>query len=358
MPEVDIVEDNKSAEVGLHGFSRARLHELMRAMLLYRRFEEKTEEAYAIGKIGGFCHVHIGQEAAAAGTILPLRREDYVIGAYRAHTQAIAKGIEPKAVMAELYGKATGCSGGLGGSMHLFNKDVGFMGGHGIVGAQAALAVGIAFGIKYRDQDNVVVCFLGDAAVNQGAFHEVMNMVAIWNLPVIYAVENNGYGMGTEFTRVSTTEMARKSASHGVPATVVNGQDILETYRTFEELIERTRTGGGPQFVDVRTYRFRGHSMSDPVSGTYRSKQEVERKVDCYDPITLFRDQLFEAGLMSQDELEVLDAEVKVEVGEVEAFAEASAEPEESAIYDFVYSEINEHGRLFLDGRAEGQSNG
>lgn len=358
MSEVDTVERDRPATQELHGFSRERLHELMRAMLLYRRFEEKIEEAYAIGKIGGFCHVHIGQEATAAGTILPLRREDYVISAYRAHTQAIAKGVEPRAVMAELYGKATGCCGGLGGSMHLFNKAVGFMGGHGIVGAQAALAVGIAFGIKYRDEDNVVVCFLGDAAVNQGAFHEAMNMAAIWNLPVIYAVENNGYGMGTEFTRVSTTEMARKSASHGVPATVVNGQDVLETYRTFEELVERTRTGGGPQFVDVRTYRFRGHSMSDPVSGTYRSKQEVDRKVDCDDPITLLKDQLFEADLMSQDELEALDAEVMVEVDEVEAFAESSPEPEESAIYDFVYSQKNEHGRLFMDGHDRGQANG
>lgn len=358
MPEVDIAERNKSAEQELHGFSRARLHELMRAMLLYRRFEEKTEEAYAIGRIGGFCHVHIGQEAAAAGTILPLRKDDYVISAYRTHTQAIAKGVDPKAVMAELYGRATGCSGGLGGSMHLFNKDVGFMGGHGIVGAQAPLAVGIAFGIQYRKQDDVVVCFLGDAAVNQGAFHEAMNMAAIWKLPVIFAVENNEYGMGTQFTRVSTTEMARKSASHGVPATVVNGQDLLETYRTFEDLVDRTRGGGGPQFVDVRTYRFRGHSMSDPVSGTYRSKQEVEQRVDFDDPITLFRDRLFENDLMSQDELEALDAEVKREVDEVEAFAESSPEPDEDAVYDFVYSQVDQHGRLFLDGREHGGADG
>ena len=185
----------------LGGFSKGKLVELLRQMLLYRRFEEKAEEAYAIGKIGGFCHLHIGQEGAAAGCILPLRQDDYVISSYRSHTQALAKGLSPEAVMSELYGKAGGTSGGAGGSMHIFGADVGFMGGNGIVGAQAPLALGMAWAIHYRGGDQVCVCFLGDAAVNQGAFHESMNMAAIWNLPVIYVVENNAYGMGTKFTR-------------------------------------------------------------------------------------------------------------------------------------------------------------
>ena len=255
----------------LGGFASEDLLHILRQMLLYRRFEEKAEEAYAIGRIGGFCHLHIGQEGVAAGSILPLRQDDYVISAYREHTQALAKGLSPEAVMAELYGKAAGASGGMGGSMHMFGAEQGFMGGHGIVGAQTALALGFAWAIKYRGEDRVAVCFMGDAAVNQGVFHESMNMAAIWRLPVIYVVENNDYGMGTKFSRVSQTPIAEKSLAYGIPATVVNGQDVMESHRIFSELYETVRSGGGPQFVDAQTYRFKGHSMSDPVSGTYRS---------------------------------------------------------------------------------------
>ena len=187
-----------------HGVSPELARDLMRDMLLYRRFEEKAEEAYAIGKIGGFCHLHIGQEAAAAGSIKPLREDDYVMSAYREHTQAIAKGVPPNAVMAELYGRADGSSGGKGGSMHIFDDTKRFMGGHGIVGGQVPLATGIGWKIKYRGEDTVCVVYMGDAAVNQGGFHEALNMAAVWQLPVIYVVENNDYGMGTAFSRVST----------------------------------------------------------------------------------------------------------------------------------------------------------
>ena len=323
---------------------------LLREMLLYRRFEEKAEEAYAIGKIGGFCHLHIGQEAAAAGSILALRDDDYVISAYREHTQALAKGLSANAIMAELFGRATGCSGGKGGSMHLFDVDRCFMGGHGIVGAQMPLASGIGWKIHYREEDRVVLCFMGDAAVNQGAFHEALNMSAVWKLPVIYVVENNEYGMGTAFTRVSVTPISEKSCAYGIPATVVDGQDVLETYQAFSRLADEVRNGGGPRFVDLQTYRFKGHSMSDPVSGTYRSKSEVEGKVKKADPIALLRDTLMEQGLLTDDELQEMDSAARATALQAFEFADESPFPDESELYADVYGEINA-GRLFLDGR-------
>ncbi len=255
--------------------------------------------------------------------------------------------------MAELYGKATGCSGGMGGSMHMFDKSVNFMGGHGIVGAQTALALGMAWAIKYRGEEKVCICFMGDAAVNQGAFHESMNMAAVWNLPVVYVVENNDYGMGTKFSRVSTTDMSAKSASHGIPAHTVDGQDVVETYLFFEELFEKVRKGAGPQFVDLQCYRFKGHSMSDPVSGTYRSKEEVDEKVEKEDPIKLLRDRMFAAGALTQEELEAIDHEVREIVDEAEAFADSSPEPEAAGLYQHVYAELNPDTRHFFDGRED-----
>lgn len=324
---------------------------LLREMLLYRRFEEKAEEAYAIGKIGGFCHLHIGQEGAAAGSILPLHDGDYVISAYREHTQALAKGVTPGAVMAELYGRADGASGGKGGSMHIFNAEKRFMGGHGIVGGQVPLATGIAWKIKYRKEPNVVICYMGDAAVNQGGFHEALNIAAVWQLPAIYVVENNEYGMGTAFHRVSLTEMVNKSSPYGIPASTVDGQDVLATYAHFRDLANEVRNGGGPRFVDLRTYRFKGHSMSDPVSGTYRSKEEVEHRTEEHDPITNLADHLTMAGVLDQDAFEAMDAEVREAVNEAAEFADASPAPDPSALYTNVWAEINPNGRLFFDGR-------
>ncbi|MDT8368112.1 MAG: pyruvate dehydrogenase (acetyl-transferring) E1 component subunit alpha [Longimicrobiales bacterium] len=334
----------------LHGVAPDTARSLLREMLLFRRFEEKAEEGYAIGKIGGFCHLHIGQEGAAAGCIAPLRGSDYVISAYREHTQAIAKGIEPRRVMAELFGRAAGCSGGKGGSMHLFDLEKRFMGGHGIVGGQMPLASGIGFSIRYRGLDEVVVCFMGDAAVNQGGFHEAMNMSAVWDLPAIYVVENNAYGMGTAFDRVSRNGIEEKSLSYAIPVTVVNGQDVLETYAVFSELAEKVRSGGGPQFVDVRTYRFKGHSMSDPVSGTYRSKEEVEERVETEDPIAILRDTLTDADELDQETLEEYDEAAKSEAQDAFDFADASPVPDDDALYRNVYREINPNGRLFFDG--------
>ena len=335
----------------LRGFAEEELKGLLADMLLYRRFEEKAEEAYAIGKIGGFCHLHIGQEGLAAGAIRPLRGDDLVITAYRDHTMAIAKGMAPRAAMAELYGRVDGCSGGRGGSMHLFDTTVGFYGGHGIVGGQIPLGAGLAWAIRYRGGDQVCVCFMGDAAVNQGVFLETLNMSAIWQLPVIYVVENNGYGMGTAFSRVSVTEMEARSGAYGIPAHTVDGQDVLETYRFFEGLAEEVRGGAGPQFVNAVTYRFRGHSMSDPVSGTYRSKEEVESHVQGQDPITILRDRMMKAGLLTQEELEAIDAEARAVCEDAAEFSDASPLPDPSTLYDHVYAELNPHGRLFLDGR-------
>ncbi len=348
-------ETAPAAPEGLAGLEPDLVLGLLQDMLLYRRFEEKAEEAYAIGKIGGFCHLHIGQEAAAAGSIGPLRDDDYVITAYRDHTQALAKGVSPNAVMAELYGRSGGASGGKGGSMHIFGADQGFMGGHGIVGQQVALATGIAWAIKYREQDRVCLCFMGDAAVNQGVFHESLNMAAIWKLPVIYAVENNAYGMGTAFSRVSVTDMSTKAVPHGIPTSTVDGQDLVATYTHFRDLAAEIRDGGGPRFVDLQTYRFKGHSMSDPISGTYRSKEEVEGKVAQSDPIRLLADRLMASGFLDQQRLEAMDAEARRISSDAADFAEASPVPEPGALYDHVYALVNEHGRLFFDGRDRGE---
>ncbi len=334
-----------------HGISAELALDLMRDMLLYRRFEEKAEEGYAIGKVGGFCHLHIGQEGAAAGSIKPLREDDYVLTAYRDHTQAIAKGVSPNAVMAELYGRVDGASGGKGGSMHVFDAKVRFMGGYGIVGGQVPLATGMAWKIKYREEDSVVLVFLGDAAVNQGGFHESLNMAGLWQLPILYVVENNEYGMGTAFSRVSRTDMKTKSVPHGVPAHSVNGQDVLETYAFFRDLVEEVRRGAGAQFVDLQTYRFRGHSMSDPVSGTYRSVEEVEKAKSEEDPLAILRDRLFAAGHLDAEGLEEMDAGARRVAADAADFAEASPVPGPEALYSNVWAEINPNGRLFFDGR-------
>jgi len=350
MTEIPEGRDTPS-EDPLRGFSEEEVLGFLRRMLLFRRFEEKAEEAYAIGKIGGFCHLHIGQEGSAAGCIGPLRDDDYVICGYREHTQALAKGMDPKVVMAELYGKAPGASAGRGGSMHVFGVDQAFMGGHGIVGGQVPLATGMGWAIKYRGEERVAMCFMGEAAVNQGAFHESLNMAAVWNLPVIFVVENNEYGMGTAFHRVSATRVEERTGAYGIPASIVNGQDVLETYRHFEKLVAEVREGGGPRFVEIRTYRFRGHSMSDPVSGTYRSKAEVSERTEKDDPIKILRDRLFDAGVLTQEALEIMDQETRARAEAAAEYADSAPAPDSSELYTHVYSQINEHGRLFFDGR-------
>ncbi|MBI4521544.1 MAG: pyruvate dehydrogenase (acetyl-transferring) E1 component subunit alpha [Gemmatimonadetes bacterium] len=333
----------------LGGLSREALLDFLKEMLLSRRFEEAAEEAYAIGKIGGFCHLYIGQEAVGVGAIRAIRPDDYVITAYREHAQAINKGISPRAVMAELFGRSTGCSGGKGGSMHLFDASVNFMGGYAIVGGHVPLAAGFGWAIKYRGEDRVCLCFLGDAAVNQGSFHETLNMAAVWKLPVVYVVENNEYGMGTAYARVSTLPIFERACSYDIPSTAVDGQDVVAVHTAVREYAERARRGEGPSLIEARTYRYKGHSMSDPVHGVYRSKEEVEDRMSHADPIVLLRSRMEAVGLIDQATMDALDNEVRAVVADAVKFADASPVADPSQLYTHVYHSLDVHGRLFLD---------
>ena len=308
-------------------------------MLLIRRFEEKTAEAYASGKIGGFCHLYIGQEAVTVGSHAALRPDDYVICSYREHAQALTKGIPATAVMAELYGKATGCSKGKGGSMHLFDVSQRFMGGHAIVGGHIPLATGIGLAIKYRGGDQVCVCYFGEAAVNIGAFHEALNMASVWKLPVIFLCENNRYGMGTAFERVAAvTDVVEHACSYDMAAELVNGMDVHAVQRATERAVQRARAGGHPTLLEVRTYRFMGHSMSDPLHGVYRTKEEVEDQKK-RDPIALVAEKLKEEKLLDQAGLDALDAEVRAEVDAAVKYAEESPDPDPAELYAHVLAD-------------------
>ncbi|MGD8278667.1 MAG: pyruvate dehydrogenase (acetyl-transferring) E1 component subunit alpha, partial [Gemmatimonadota bacterium] len=325
--------------MGMDGLSKEELHRMLHWMLLGRRFEEKTAEAYAIGMIGGFCHLYIGQEAVATGAITALRPDDYVLTAYREHVQALIKGIPPRQVMAELYGRSTGCSKGKGGSMHMFSREHGFLGGWGIVGGQMPLATGIGWSIKYRDEDKVCLCFMGEAAVNQGAFHESLNMAALWELPVIFIVENNQFGMGTAWKRAaSLVDIAPKAQAYDMPAAVVDGMDVLAMRRTVQEAVDRAREARLPTLIEARCYRYMGHSMSDPTAGVYRTKEEVDEQKS-RDPIRMFIDELQENGLLTKAELLAIDEEVHATVDDAAKFAEESPEPDASALYEDVYSD-------------------
>jgi pyruvate dehydrogenase E1 component alpha subunit len=322
-------------------------------MLLGRRFEEKTAEAYAIGKIGGFCHLYIGQEAVAMGAISVLRPEDYVVTAYREHVQALMKGVSPRAVMAELYGKVGGSSKGKGGSMHIYDAERNFMGGWGIVGGQIPLATGFGWAIKYRNEQRVCLCFMGEAAVNQGAFHESLNMAALWRLPVIFIVENNRFGMGTAWERASSLyDISQKAHAYDMPSAVADGMDVLKMRQVMKDAVDRAREDKIPTLVEARCYRFMGHSMSDPVHGVYRTKEEVEEHKE-KDPIRRFIEDLEDAGMLTDDELKAMDEEIKHVVDDAAKFAEESPDPAEDALYDDVYSELNPHGRLFFDRRRD-----
>jgi pyruvate dehydrogenase E1 component alpha subunit len=300
---------------------------MLREMLLIRRFEEKAAEAYALGKIGGFCHLYIGQEAVAVGVSAALEPTDYVIASYREHGQALVRGISARAVMAELYGKSTGCSSGKGGSMHLFDAEKRFMGGHGIVGGHLPLATGLAFAIKYRGGDEVCVCFFGEAAVNIGAFHEALNMASVWKLPVIFLCENNRYGMGTAFERVAAvTDVVEHACSYDMAGEVVNGMDVLDVQAATQRAAQRARKGGHPTLLEVRTYRYMGHSMSDPLHGVYRTKDEVEEQKK-KDPIAQLFQRLRQDGALDQAGYDALETEVKAEVEEAVKFADESPDP-------------------------------
>ncbi|MFW6078288.1 MAG: pyruvate dehydrogenase (acetyl-transferring) E1 component subunit alpha [Gemmatimonadota bacterium] len=340
----------------LDGLTRDELHDLLYQMLLGRRFEEKSAEAYALGKIGGFCHLYIGQEALAVGAISTIRPDDYVMTAYREHVQALVKGMSAREVMAELYGRQGGSSKGKGGSMHMYSREQNFLGGWGIVGGQIPKATGVGWAIKYRGEDRVCLCFMGEAAVNQGAFHESLNMAALWDLPVVYIVENNRFGMGTAWERVSSLyDISQKACAYDMPSAVADGMDVLKMRQTTLEAVERAREESTPTLIEARCYRFMGHSMSDPVHGVYRTKEEVEEAKQ-KDPIRIYIDRLKEADLLTDDELNAIDERANEEVDDAAEFADGSPEPEPEHLYDDVYAEIPEHGRLFFDrkNRVEG----
>ena len=303
-------------------------------MLLQRRFEERTAEAYALGKIGGFCHLYIGQEAVSTGTLSMLRPDDYVITTYRDHGQALARGIAPGPIMAELFGRATGTSRGKGGSMHIFDRHTNFLGGHGIVGGHVPLATGVGFAIKYRGGDQLCLCYMGESVVNTGAFHEALNMAGLWKLPVVYVIENNRYGMGTALERASAIhDVYERGAAYNMAKATCDGQDVFAVREAMKECVDRARTDSAPTLLEVRTYRFMGHSMSDAVSGTYRPKSELE-EWQKRDPIVLLRMHMQEQGQLDETKLHELDEQIKKEVQDAWDFADSSPEPPLEALYE------------------------
>ena len=304
-------------------------------MLLLRRFEEKTGQLYGMQKIRGFCHLYIGQEAIAAGCMTATSPDDKFITAYRNHALAIAKGVTPKASMAELYGKATGCSKGKGGSMHLFGVDVGFFGGHGIVGAQIGTGAGLAFAEKYRGTQNVVLCFFGDGAARQGMLHETFNMAMLWDLPVVFICENNHYAMGTSVSRTSKTlDIYKLADAYEMPSDSVDGMSPEDVHNAVLRSVNRAREKGGPTLLEIKTYRYKGHSMSDPQK--YRTKEELEEYKE-KDPIEHVLKVLKTEFNVSDEEIEVISDRVKAEVEESVKFAEESPWPSDDELLKDVY---------------------
>ncbi len=312
---------------------------LLTGMLLIRRFEEKAAEAYALGRVGGFLHLYIGEEAVAVGATSALRPDDYAISAYREHGHCLAKGADPKRMMAELFGRRDGLSKGKGGSMHLFDKSVNFLGGHAIVGAHLPVAAGVAFAIKYEQRDQVIVCYFGDGAVPQGEFHESLNLAALWKLPVIYLCENNRYAMGTSTERaLAQTQIWKFGQTYGIPSEKVDGMDVLAVREVVARAVERARRDKTPSLIEADTYRFRGHSMRDPAGAVYRTKEEVEHEKE-RDPIVLFRERVLAAGALSEADLRAIEKDVNDRMDEAVAFADASPEPPAEWLFTDIYKE-------------------
>ena len=305
--------------------------------MLIRRFEEASGRLYMHGKIRGFLHLYIGEEAVAVGSVTALERDDYVVSHYRDHGHALARGLDPNLVMAELCGKATGTSGGKGGSMHIFDASKRFMGGYAIVGGQIPIAVGLALAIKYRRQTGAVLCFFGDGAVSEGEFHESMNLASLWKLPVLFFLENNLYGMGSrvERTHAGGSDLYLVAEPYKIPAAQIDGMDLMAVRDATIEALGRVRSGGGPVFLEAMTYRFRGHSMAAPSS--YRDRAEVEGWTT-KDPIERFKGLSLQEGLITDGELALIDQEVEAIVEEGVRFAEESPDPDLESLYDNVYA--------------------
>jgi pyruvate dehydrogenase E1 component alpha subunit len=304
-------------------------------MQLIRKFEEKTGQLYGQQKIKGFCHLYIGQEACVVGAVSALEKGDKYITAYRDHAHPIALGTSPNAVMAEMFAKATGCSKGKGGSMHMFDKEVGFMGGHGIVGAQVPMGAGIAFAEKYNKTGKLCICYMGDGAVRQGALHEAFNMAMLWKLPVIFVVENNGYAMGTSVKRTSNvTELYHIGRGYDMPSEPVNAMNVEDVHEAVARAAERARAGEGPTFLEFKTYRYKGHSMSDPMK--YRTKEELEEYRQ-RDTIEAVRHTILTNNMATEEDLTAIDEKIKARVLEAVDFAEKSPYPDAAELYEDVY---------------------
>jgi pyruvate dehydrogenase E1 component alpha subunit len=300
-----------------------------------RKFEEKAGQLYGQQKIRGFCHLYIGQEAVVAGAMSVLRKEDSMITAYRDHAHALAKGMSANAAMAELFGKVTGCSKGKGGSMHFFDKENNFAGGHGIVGGQIPLGAGLAFAEKYNGTDNVCVCYMGDGAVRQGSLNETFNMAMLWKLPVIFVCENNGYAMGTSVKRTTNMiDIYKMGLGFDMPSAPVDGMDVVAVHNAMDEAVQRARKGEGPTFLEIRTYRYKGHSMSDPAK--YRTKEELEQYKE-RDPIAAVKHAIIENKYADEQWFDQEEAEVKRIVDEAVKFAEESEYPNPEELYTDVY---------------------
>jgi len=311
---------------------------LLSQMMLIRRFEERCAQSYQQAKVGGFCHLYIGQEAVAVGSIAAIRPDDPIITAYRDHGHALARGMDPKYAMAEMFGKATGCCKGKGGSMHLFDKAHHMYGGHAIVGGQCPLGVGLAFAIQYQNKDNLCVCYLGDGALNQGAFHESMNLAAIQNLPILFAVENNRYSMGTHIDRGTSKaqDLSAKADAYAMRYDQCDGMDALHVYDCFATQAHKVRQGQGPALIDCQTYRYKGHSMSDPQK--YRSKDEVAQQQQL-DPITSLVTHIIDRNLATQQAVDDLDKHAKAQAIDAVHYANESPDVGTEELYTDIYSQ-------------------
>ncbi len=306
--------------------------DLYRDMLLIRRFEEKAGQLYGMGHIGGFCHLYIGQEAVVTGMNAVMIEGDQVITGYRDHGHMLVAGMDPNGVMAELTGRVDGYSRGKGGSMHMFSVEKHFYGGHGIVGAQVPLGTGLAFANKYRENNNVSLAYFGDGAANQGQVYESFNMAKLWNLPVVYVIENNRYGMGTSIERASsTTDLSQRGLSFDIPGIQVDGMDVDAVMEAGRKALDHARGGKGPFILEMITYRYRGHSMSDPAK--YRSRDEVNEMRQDHDPITTLKEKILDDGDIDEDGLKQIDAEIRKIVNEAAEFAQTAPEPDPSELY-------------------------
>ena len=314
---------------------------LLRDMIRIRRFEERCIRSYQQGKIGGFCHTYIGEESVAVGTISVLGPDDHIISAYRIHGHAIAVGMPMNSLMAEMYGRIDGCSQGKGGSMHFLDPKLHFWGGHGIVGGQTPLGAGIAFALKYQKKRGACLCYLGDGAVNQGPFYESLNLASLWNLPVIYIIENNQFSMGTSLERSSAGRpLAKRAEGFAIDWAEVNGQDLYEVRSATSKALERAYESQRPTVLEIHTYRYRGHSMSDPDQ-TYRTKQDIENYREKYDCIQMYQDQLVKEKVIKQEQIDEMDAHARQEAEDSATFADASPYPTADDIVKHVYFETD-----------------